>query len=181
MWYHFWRRTLHGTSKCTYACNPQRNRDQRGGPNQISFSEYHSCRDGCGVAKHQPDECCGSYCQHRLFHSERDRYDEYGGGLEFERSGLQRRLLWIPGNKFDDSCLYGAIGGTFTGERYRGCNQHGGTEQNSLSKRNHCSRDCRHCDACQHIRCNGGDAAIKCVCFGDFEYRCHMECARSRM
>src|SRR5580693_3111124 len=108
MWYHFDRRTLHPTGECTLPRDTQCDRDQRGGPNQISFGKRDHRRGGCGFTEYYAGECVSAYCEHGFFHSERDGHDEYGGGLELEWGGLQRRLLWLPGDEFAGGCLYGS-------------------------------------------------------------------------
>jgi hypothetical protein len=113
MWYHFDRRTLHPTGECTLPRDTQCDRDQRGGPNQISFGKRDHRRGGCGFTEYYAGECVSAYCEHGFFHSERDGHDEYGGGLELEWGGLQRRLLWNPGDEFAGSCLYGSAGCTY--------------------------------------------------------------------
>lgn len=146
VWYHFGRRTLHPTGECTFPRDTQCDRDQRGGPNQISFGEHYYHRDGGGLAEYHSVERFCSYCEHGLFHGDGDRHNEYGRGVEFEWSGLQRLLLWVTRNEFTGGCLYGASSGALTAERYDSGDQHGGTEQDGFGKCNHCVRCCSHGD-----------------------------------
>jgi hypothetical protein len=117
MWYHFERRTLQGTGQCTHAYDRQRNSDQRGGPNQIGFSEHLRCRSDRGFAQHEPDQRFCSDCWHGLFHCDSDRNNEHGGYVEFNWRGLQRVLVWDTGNQFFVGCLSGASRGPFSSKR----------------------------------------------------------------
>ena len=144
MWYDFDRWVLQRTGECTLPRECQCDRDQRGGPNQISFGERYAGSGDGGFTEHKPDERFRSSSQHGLFHGERDGHNEYGGDLEFEWGGMQRHLLWVPGNEFAGGCLYGASGGSFTSKCDCGCDQCGGSEQIRVSNGNNYVRYCRH-------------------------------------
>jgi hypothetical protein len=84
LWYHFRRRTLHRPVECALACDTPSDRNQRGGPNQISFGKRQRCCGDRGFAEYYSPECRSSHRQYGLFHSDCNRSNEYGSGVEFE-------------------------------------------------------------------------------------------------
>jgi hypothetical protein len=138
VWYDFWWGPLHATGEHALARNTSCDRDQRGGPNQISIGECDPRLGNSDFAEHQSVECICSYRRHELFLGDSDRNVEHGGCVELIGSGLQRGFLWDTLNELIIGCLSGALRSAFTRKRERGCNQHGGFEQISVSQRGHC-------------------------------------------
>jgi hypothetical protein len=73
VWYDFWWGPLHATGEYALARNTSCDRDQRGGPNQISIGECDPRLGNGYFAEHQSIQCICSYCRHELFLGDSDR------------------------------------------------------------------------------------------------------------
>ena len=117
VWYDFWWGPLHATGEYAFARNTSCDRDQRGGPNQISIGERDPSLGDGDFAEHQSIQCICSYCGHELFLGDSDRNVEHGGCVELIWRRLQRPLLRDALNELIIGCLSGAPRGAFTRKR----------------------------------------------------------------
>lgn len=117
VWYDFWWGPLHATGEHALARNTSCDRDQRGGPNQISIGERDPRLGNGDFAEHQSIQRICSYCRHELFLGDSDRNVEHGGCVELVWPRLQRPLLRDALNELVIGCLPGAPCGPFPRKR----------------------------------------------------------------